>query len=72
MQGSLARVVKLREIFRNFIIMINDFQALVRLILLLEFASKGRWGIIGNFRLIKKVGEGILDWLHPYTRLKIY
>ena len=21
--------------------------------------------------LIKKVGEGILDWLHPYTRLKI-
>jgi putative transposase len=22
--------------------------------------------------LAKKVGEGILDWLHPYTRLKIY
>jgi putative transposase len=21
--------------------------------------------------LVKKVGEGILDWLHPYTRLKI-
>ena len=23
-------------------------------------------------QLVKKVGEGILDWLHPYTRLKIY
>jgi putative transposase len=22
-------------------------------------------------QLVKKVGEGILDWLHPYTRLKI-
>jgi len=23
-------------------------------------------------QLVLKVGEGILDWLHPYTRLKIY
>ncbi len=22
--------------------------------------------------LVSKVGKGILDWLHPYTRLKIY
>jgi hypothetical protein len=22
-------------------------------------------------QLVNKVGEGILDWLHPYTRLKI-
>jgi putative transposase len=34
--------------------------------------ANGAYNILISFsELVKKVGEGILDWLHPYTRLKI-
>ncbi|KOR28823.1 hypothetical protein TI05_16190 [Achromatium sp. WMS3] len=56
----------------------NGAYTVYKMALLINADANGAYNILRKSNpkfsfseLTKKVGEGILDWLHPYTRLKI-